>query len=98
MEFKSTIVVVGAKSSKGDYQGKPYDNTKLFYQTDLQEGENFAGSVSAEIRWGEASNFQKIKDLSYPFIADVTMKQVSNGKDQSMIILDLVPQKQPVKA
>lgn len=93
MQFKSTMVVLGAKSSKGEFNGRPYDSTLIFYQADLQEGDNFAGQIGEQIKWGLSANFQKIKDLDFPFVADVTMDQLSNGKSSSLVLLDLVPQK-----
>ena len=93
MLFKSTSTVLGAKSSKGTFEGKPYDSTTIFYQSDLQEGENFAGQVGVSIKWGTSLNFQKVKDLVFPFNADVSMEQVSNGSSQTLILKDLVPEK-----
>ncbi len=93
MLFKSTITVLGAKSSKGTFEGKPFDSTTIFYQSDLQEGENFAGQVGVSIKWGTSLNFQKVKDLVFPFNADVSMEQVSNGSSQTLILKDLVPEK-----
>lgn len=92
MQFKSTMVVLGAKSSKGDYNGKPYDSTTVFYKADLQEGDNFVGEVGEQMKWGTSANFAKIKDLQFPLIADVVLEQVSNGKTSTVIIKDLVPQ------
>lgn len=94
MQFKSTMVVLGAKSSKGDFDGRAFDSTVIFYKADLQQGDNFVGEVGEQIKWGTSANFQKIKDLEFPLVADVTMEQVSNGKTSSLVLLDLVPQKQ----
>lgn len=96
MLFKSTMTVLGAKSSKGTYEGKPFDSTTVFYQSDLQEGENFAGQVGAAIKWGTSVNFEKIKNLSYPFNGEATLEQVSNGNTTTLILKDLVPEKAPV--
>ena len=98
MQFNSTITVLGAKSSKGTFEGKAYDSTTVFYQSDLQEGENFAGQVGVSIKWGTSANFEKIKNLSFPFNAQATLEQVSNGNTQTLILKDLVPEKQPPKA
>lgn len=95
MLFKSNITVLGAKSSKGTFEGNNYDSTTVFYQSDLQEGENFAGQVGVSIKWGTSANFEKIKNLDFPFNADVTMEQVSNGNKQTLILKDLVPEKAP---
>lgn len=87
------MVVLGAKSSKGEFNGRPFDSTVIFYKADLQDGDNFVGEVGEQIKWGSSANFQKIKELDFPLIADVTMEQVSNGKTSSLVLLDLVPQK-----
>ena len=60
MQFKSQIVVLGAKASKGEFNGRPFDSTTVYYQADLQDGENFAGQVGAEIKWGTSFNFEKM--------------------------------------
>lgn len=87
------MTVLGAKSSKGSFEGKAYDSTTVFYQADLQEGENFAGQLGVSIKWGTSVNFEKIKNLSYPFNAEATLEQVSNGSTTTLIVKDLVPEK-----
>lgn len=97
MLFKTQLVVLGAKSSKGEYNGRPYDSTTIFFQADLQDGENYCGQVGEQLKWGTSENFEKIKNLEYPLQAEATLEQVSNGKSMITIIKDLVPVKQPVK-
>lgn len=96
MLFKSTILVLGAKSSKGTFEGNVYDSTTIFYKADLQEGDNFVGEVGESIKWGTSENLEKIKHLEFPLTADVTLQQVSNGKKTTTIIKELVPNKSPV--
>lgn len=96
MQFKSTVVVLGAKASKGEYNGKPYDSTTVFFQTDLQEGDNFCGQVGESLKWGTSANFEKIKNLEYPLQAELALEQVSNGKSMVTIIKDVVPVKTSV--
>ncbi|CAI3132777.1 hypothetical protein MWMV18_MWMV18_03591 [Acinetobacter calcoaceticus] len=91
MQFKTTITVLGAKSSKGEFNGKPYDSTTIFFQAELQDGDNFAGQVGEQIRWGTSANFEKLKALKFPLNAEATMEQVSNGKSMVTILKDLVP-------
>ena len=93
MLLKSNVIVRGARPSKGDYNGRAYDSTKVFAQSELQEGENFAGFVSTEYSWGTSFNFERIKGIEYPFKAKAVMQIVSNGKDSKTIMLDLVPEK-----
>ena len=98
MLLKSNVIVRGARPSKGDYNGRAYDSTKVFAQSELQEGENFAGFVSTEYSWGTSFNFERIKGIEYPFKAKAVMQIVSNGKDSKTIMLDLIPEKTAPKA
>lgn len=98
MQFETQIIVLGAKASKGEFNGRPFDSTKIFAQAELQEGENFAGFVSSEYPWGTSFNFDRIKGLEYPFKAKATMKIESNGRDSKTVLLDLVPEKLAPKA
>ena len=97
MQFKTQLVVLGAKSSKGEYNGRPFDSTTVFYQAQLQEGENFAGQVGADYKWGTSINFEKIKNQKFPFMADCVLEQVSNGKTTVTILKELTPVPQPAK-
>ena len=96
MLMKATIRVLGAKKSKGDFNGKPYDNTVLFQELNLKQGEDFLGSASEEIKWGTSSNFDhlKVSGIQFPFTADVTLEQVTNGRTSTLVIVDLKPQVQ----
>ncbi|MCK4101360.1 hypothetical protein [Acinetobacter radioresistens] len=98
MLFKTTMVVLGAKSSKGEYNGRPFDSTTLFYKADLQDGDNFVGEVGDQIKWGTSANFEKIKHLDFPLIAEATLEQVSNGKTMLTIVKDLIPQNKAVQS
>lgn len=95
MLFKTDMIVLGAKSSKGEYNGRPFDSTTVFFKADLQEGDNFAGEVGEQMKWGTSANFDKIKDLEFPIVAEATLEQVSNGKSMTTIIKDLVPKSSP---
>lgn len=94
MQFTTTLTVLGAKRSKGEYEGRPYDSTNIFYQAELQQGDDFVGQVGESIKWGTSENFEKIKGLKYPFSATATMQQVSNGKTSTTVLLDLKPDSQ----
>ena len=95
MLFKTQMFVLGAKSSKGEYNGRPYDSTTIFFHADLQDGDNFVGQVGEQIKWGTSANFEKIKHLEFPLQAEATLEQVSNGKCMVTILKDLGPTKKP---
>jgi hypothetical protein len=95
MQFKTQIVVTGAKRSKGDFDGTAYDSTKIYTSTGLDTSKGDAvGEAGSEYAWGLSDNFNKIASLSFPFQAEATMEIVSNGKSNKTIMLDLKPVQQ----
>ncbi|KAA8730961.1 hypothetical protein F4V57_13980 [Acinetobacter qingfengensis] len=96
MLMNATIKVLGAKKSKGDFNGKPYDNTVLYQEVSMKQGEDYLGAASEEIKWGNSSNFDhlKVTGIKFPFVADVTLEQVTNGRTSTLVIVDLKPQVQ----
>jgi hypothetical protein len=82
MEIKSQrMQVVGAKRSKGEYEGKPFDSTKIYALLDLNNSSDQGrGFATVEYPWGKSDNFGKISHLPFPFEADVDMTLVTDGK------------------
>ena len=98
MLLKSNVIVRGARPTKGDYNGRPYDNTKVYIETEIKAGERASGSVTSEYGWGSSDNYDRIEKLEYPFKAEAVMQIVSNGKDTRTILIDLIPEKTAPKA
>jgi len=94
MLFTSDVVVTGSKASKGEFNGKPFDSTKVYVVTDMQAGERSSGTVSTEYTWGTSSNYDQIEKLTYPFKAKASMQIVSNGRESKTILVGLVPETQ----
>lgn len=94
MLLTSDVVVTGSKASKGDFNGKPFDSTKVYVQTEMQAGERSSGTVSTEYTWGTSDNYPKIEKLNYPFKAKAVLQIVSNGRDSKTILVNLVPETQ----
>lgn len=88
------MTVLGAKRSVGVLDnGRRYDSTKVYVQTKMRDGDDQVGYSVAEYPWGDSSNFDKIAKQSFPFLADVDMDVVSNGKNSQIVIFDVVPVK-----
>jgi len=45
----------------------------------------------SEYNFGTAAEFEKFKHLAFPFVADVEMDIVTNGKTQRTLLLEIVP-------
>lgn len=99
MQFTNEVIITGAKLSKGEMEGRPYDNTKLYIQTDMNQttGE-MVGTATVEYNWGTSDNFHTIKAHQYPMQAKVTFEQVTTGRNTKLIVVDVQPIKQANKA
>lgn len=86
------MIITGAKSSSGEYEGRTYDSTKIYVQTKMNEqaGE-MVGFATSEYNWGASSNFNKLKDLDFPLKAKVEMEIVTSGKNSKMVVVDVHP-------
>ncbi|WP_431437621.1 hypothetical protein [Acinetobacter lwoffii] len=98
MNFTSEVVVRGSKPSKGDFNGKPFNSTKVYIDTGMQAGERSSGQVTTEYTWGTSDNYDRIEKIPHPFKAKAVMQIVSNGRDSKTILIDLIPEKEAVKA
>lgn len=90
--MEQELIITGAKLSQGEYEGRAYDNTKIYVQTRMNpDSGEMVGYATSEYNWGTSSNFSKIRDLTYPFKAKVTMELVTSGKSSKMIVVDVQP-------
>lgn len=97
MLMQSDVVVTAFKASKGDFNGRPFDSTKVYVETGMQAGERSKGIVSTEYNWGTSANYDLIEKLDPPFKAKATLQVVNNGRDSRTILVDLTPEKAPAK-
>ena len=94
MKFTSQVKVLGMRKFNDEIEGKSYNFTKVFVETDLDDSSgNAIGFASSEYPIGDASEFEKYKHLPYPFMADATIEIVTNGKIQKQRMTNLRPLK-----
>lgn len=92
MKFVTQVKVTGMKPSKGMLDnGTAFNSTKVYVETALDDTKG-KGFASAEYNFGEASEFDKFRHLTFPFIADVEMEVVSSGKTQKTVVRGIKPQ------
>lgn len=90
------LTIVGAKKSKGEFEGRPFDSTKVYVHADLRNDKDQGRGVSTvEYAWGESGNFDKISHLPFPFEAEVDLVMVTSGKGTSALTIEAL---RPVKA
>lgn len=104
MGIKQQVVIVGAKCFKGDVKSdrtgldNHYDSTTIFVAMRMAATDTTAGAVNVEYKWGSSDNFKKIRDLSFPFQAEIDTEQEANSKGLvKTIVLDVKPSLSPIK-
>lgn len=93
MKFTSQIKVLGMKASKGTLEnGNPYDSTKVYVETGLDDSKgNAKGFAAVEYGLGASDEYNKYKHLSFPFMAEATLEIVTTGKAQKTQVVELKP-------
>jgi hypothetical protein len=92
MQFTTRAKVLGMKMFNDSLEGKTYDFTKLFVESELDESRGVAkGFTAVEYDFGSSQEFHKMKHLSFPFSADLTIELVTTGKTSKQRILSMKP-------
>lgn len=80
MQVKAELLILGAKSFKGDVEGKAYDSTTLFVVMDVSErGGNSVGQNVVEMKFGTSVEFDKLKGLPFPLKAELGLNLTTKG-------------------
>lgn len=80
MQVKANLLVLGAKSFKGDVEGKPYDSTTLFVVMDVSERNGTSvGQNVVEMKFGKSDEFSKLKSLTFPINAELALNLTTKG-------------------
>lgn len=97
MKMQTEITVVGMKASKGQLEnGTPYDSTKIFCLTDLDDRRGKAkGQAVAEYNIGTSDEYEKFAHLPFPFKAKADVEVVTSGKTQQLVVTGIQPMAAP---
>ena len=77
--------IVGVKRFKGNIDGSDIDQCKVLVLTPMDASSgNAIGSSVSEYRFGGSDNFERFKDFSFPFLADLFIEMTTNGKTQKI--------------
>ena len=89
IDFVMQASVLGVKKFKGNIEGTEIDQTKVLVATPLDESQgNALGLVTSKYRYGTSLNFEKFKDKTFPFFAELSVSMTSNGKTQRINLVD----------
>lgn len=90
MEMIARVTVRGAKFFRGNLEGKDIDSGKLFVDVELK-GETSWGTCTNELKCEGSKLIEQIKHNPFPFIAEISMIEKSNGKDTSKVVTAIKP-------
>ncbi|MCB4361903.1 hypothetical protein [Quatrionicoccus australiensis] len=83
MEAKTQCLVLGAKFFKGEIEGQHHDMTKLFVAMPVSEKDTAsygkAGHDAIDLKFGTSEEYQKLKSLPFPIMAELGLKLTTDG-------------------
>jgi hypothetical protein len=98
MQVKAQATVRGAKKFKGSMDdGKAIDSGKLFVEVILKASDNAFGMCTEPMKCTDSAVVDSIKDLTFPFIAELDIDMVSGSKGMEQVVVAVRPM-QSIKA
>jgi len=92
MKFNTQAKIMGAKKFNDTIDGQHHDFTKLFIETELDESrDNAVGFAHSEYNFGTSAEYDKLKHLPFPFLADLTIELSTTGKRETKRVIALKP-------
>lgn len=92
MEVNAQVEITGAKNFVGNVEGVQYDSTTIFVKTELDESrDNAKGYATTEYKFGTSAEYERLKGLPFPFMADVTIELGTTGKRDTKRLVSLRP-------
>lgn len=93
MEMKAQVKISGAKKFKGDLDGKGIDSGKLFVEVALKKSDNAFGVCTEMMKCTSSDLVESIKHLPFPFLAELTIDNVSGSKGMEQVVTGISPLK-----
>lgn len=82
MKVTGTFQVLGCKGFKGNIDGTDYDSTTLYVVMDVSEKSGTeAGFNATNIKFGKQEEFQKLKGLAFPVMAELDLELTTKGPE-----------------
>lgn len=90
MEMLARVTIRGAKLFRGNLDGKDIDSGKIYVDVELK-GENSFGVCTNELKCEGSKLIDQIKHNPFPFIAEIGMQEMSNGKTTTKVVTSIKP-------
>lgn len=92
--MKMIARVLGIKRSKGvmNDTGKAYDSTTLYIEFPFpSDSQDARGAVTQPMKYGTSDNYEKFNNQKLPFMAELEIENVTNGRSISQQLVSVVP-------
>lgn len=90
MEMLARVTIRGAKLFRGNIDGKDLDSGKIYTDVELK-GEHAFGVCTQELKCEGSKLIDQIKHNPFPFIAEIGMQELSNGKTTTKVVTSIKP-------
>ena len=91
MNINTRVQIIGVQSNQGKMDnGMAYDYTRVIALAQLSGDKNM-GFSSVIYDYGTSGNFEKFKNMKFPFAADVECLITTTGKTQKIELLSFAP-------
>ena len=82
MKVTGNFQVLGCKGFKGTVEGTSYDSTTLYVVMDVSEKSGTeVGFNATNIKFGKEEEFQKLKGLPFPVMAELDLELTTKGPE-----------------
>src|SRR5438046_7665627 len=90
MEMIARVTIRGAKWFRGNLDSKDIDSGKIFTDVELK-GETSFGTCTQELKCIDSKLIESIKHNPFPFIAEIGIQEMSNGKVSTKVVTSIKP-------
>lgn len=82
MDIKGEFVVLGMKRGKGDYEGTPYDYTRIYVVMDTSQNSGNEKGMNVSVhKLGTNEEFGKYAHLQFPIKAELDLVVTTSGME-----------------
>lgn len=80
--MEQRVQVLGVKGFKGTVEGTSYDSTTLYVVLPVsRNSKTEVGYNVREVKFGTEEEFQKLKSLKFPLLAELDLEMTTKGVD-----------------
>ncbi|MDO4694174.1 MAG: hypothetical protein Q4A62_06055 [Eikenella sp.] len=81
-------IIMGVTKFKGEIEGNTIDSCTVFKAAPFNDATgNALGLGLAKVRFGDSSNFDRFKGLSFPCELEIQLARVTNGSGKETVVI-----------